>query len=94
MEMLDHGIFEIFRIKIQAQAGTFFSLRIFLYFINIHMVHEKEKCTPLRLNISRAVNVGAELNVYGILVNEGTSTMSFVLHTINVEYMIDVSHVS
>ena len=25
------------------------------------MVHEREKCTP----ISRAVNVGAELNVYG-----------------------------
>ena len=51
--------------KIQAQASTFFSLRIFLYYIDIHMVNEREKCSPLRLNVSRAVNVGAELKVYG-----------------------------
>ena len=57
--------FKIFRIKIRAQARTFFSLRIFLYYIDIHIVHEKEKCTPLRSYILRAVNVGAELNVYG-----------------------------
>ena len=57
-------IFEIFRIKIRAQASTFFSLRIFLYYIDIHIVHEKENCTPLRSYIPRAVNVGAELNVY------------------------------
>ena len=43
----------------------FFSLRIFLYYIDIHMVHEREKCTPLRSFIFRAVNVGAELNVCG-----------------------------
>ena len=30
----------------------------------------------------------------GILVNEGTPTLSFVLYTINGEYMCDVSHVS
>ena len=41
-----------------------FSLLIFLY-IKIHMVHEREKCTPLLSYISRAVNVGAELIVYG-----------------------------
>ena len=52
--------------KIRAQANTFFSLRIFLYYIDIHMVHEREKSstTPLRSYISRAVKVGAELNVY------------------------------
>ena len=55
---------EMFRIKIRAQASTFFSLRIFLYYIDIHIVHEKEKCTPLRSYVW-AVNVGAELNVYG-----------------------------
>ena len=50
----------------KAQASTFFSLRIFLYYIDIHIVHEKEKCTPpLRSYIPRAVHVGAELNVYG-----------------------------
>ena len=65
MKMSHHGFFEIFRIKIRAQASTFFPLRIFLYYIDIHMVHEREKCTPLRSYISRAVNVGAELNVYG-----------------------------
>ena len=57
--------FEIFIIKIRAQASTFFSLRIFLYYIDIHIMHEKEKCTPLRSYIPRAVNVGAELNIYG-----------------------------
>ena len=36
----------------------------FLLYIDKHMVHEREKCTPLRSYISRAVNVGAELNVY------------------------------
>ena len=30
----------------------------------------------------------------GILVNEETPTLSFVLYTINMEYMCDVSHVS
>ena len=45
----------------------FFSLRIFLYYIDIHVVHEREKCTPLPSYISRTVNVGAELNVYGKL---------------------------
>ena len=64
MEMSPHVFFEIFRIKICAQASTFFSLQIFLYYIDIHMVHEREKCTPLRSCVSRAVNVGAELNVY------------------------------
>ena len=44
-----------------AQASTFFSLRIVLYYMDIHMAHEREKCTPLRSYISRAVNVGAEL---------------------------------
>ena len=63
--MSHHGFLEIFRIKVRAQAGTFFSLRIFLCYIDIHIVHEKEKCTPLRSYISRAVNVGAEFNVYG-----------------------------
>ena len=47
MEMSHNRFFEIFRIKIRAQASTFFSLRFFLYFIDIHMVHEREKCTPL-----------------------------------------------
>ena len=60
-ELSRHGFCEISRIKIRAQASTFFSLRIFLYCVDMHMVYEKEKCIP----ISRAVNVGAELNVYG-----------------------------
>ena len=42
-----------------------FSPYDFLYYIDIHMVHEREKCTPLRSYIFRAVNVRAELNVYG-----------------------------
>ena len=37
-----------------------FTVRFFLYYIDIHKVHEKEKCTPLRsYNIPRAVNVGS-----------------------------------
>ena len=56
-------------IKIGAQARTFFSLRIFIYYIDIHIVHLREKFTPLHSYISRTVNVGvelrAELNVYG-----------------------------
>ena len=56
--------FESFRIRIRAQASIIFSLRIFLYYIDKHMVHEREKCTPLRSYVSRVVNVGAELNVY------------------------------
>ena len=65
MEVSHHGFFEIFRIKIRAQASAVFSLRIFLYYIDIHMVHEREKGTPLRSYKSRAVNIGAELYVYG-----------------------------
>ena len=57
--------FEIFRIKILARASTFFSLRIFLYHIDIHMVHKGEICTPLRSYIPRAVKVKAEVNVHG-----------------------------
>ena len=94
MEMSDHGIFEIFWIKIRAQACTFFSLRIFLYHINIHMVYKGEKCTSLRSYIPRAVNEGAEINVYGNWVNEGTPTISFVLYTIHVECLCDASYVT
>ena len=67
MEMSHHGFCKIFRIKIRAQAITFFSLRIFIYYIDIHIVHEREKCTctPLRSYVSRAANVGVALNVYG-----------------------------
>ena len=51
----------------RAQASTFFFLRIFLYYIDLHMVHGREKCTSLRSYISRTVDVGAEpeLNVNG-----------------------------
>ena len=59
-DVIPRIFFLIFRIKIRAQASTFFSLRFFLYYIYIHMVHEKEKCTSLH----SAVNVGAELNVH------------------------------
>ena len=41
-----HGFFFIFRIKIQPQASTIFSLGIFLYYFVIHMVHERVKYTP------------------------------------------------
>ena len=52
--------FKFFRIKIRGQASTFFSSRYFLYYIYIHMVHERGKCTPLRSDISRALDVGAD----------------------------------
>ena len=94
MEISYLGFCEIFRIKIRAQASTFFSLRIFLYFIDIHILHEREKCTPFRSYISRAVNVGTELNVYGNLSKWGPPTMSFVLYTINVECRCDASYVT
>ena len=55
-----------FRVKIRAKPSTFYSLRISIYYIDMHMVHKREKCTPLCYYISRFVNVGAELNVYGI----------------------------
>ena len=58
VEISHHGFLKNFRIKIRAQASTFFPYKIFLYYINIHMVHEREKCTPLRSYISRAVNLG------------------------------------
>ena len=58
---VENDYLKIFRIKIRAQASTFFSLRFFLYYVDMHMVYEREKCTPLRSYISRAVNVGAEL---------------------------------
>ena len=63
-----------------------FSPYEFLYCIDIYMVHEREKCTPLRSYVSRAVNVGADLNVYG--------NVSFVLYTINVECMCEASYVT
>ena len=95
MEMSDHGIFEIFWIKIRAQACTFFSLPIFLYHFDIHMVHKGEKCTPLRSYIARAVNVEAELYVWECeLMRRHWATMSFVLYTINVECMCDASYVT
>ena len=56
------------------------------------MVHERETCTPLRSYISKAVTIGAELNVYGNVVNEGTPTMCFVVYTINVECMYIVNY--
>ena len=34
------------------------------FYIYMHMVNKREKCTPLRLYISNAVNVEAVLNVY------------------------------
>ena len=55
-------IFEFFRIKIRVQPGTFFSLRICLYCIDMHMQHKTEKCIPFRSYNSRAVNELAELN--------------------------------
>ena len=61
MKMSHHGYFEIFRIKIRAKASEFFLLMVFLHYIDIHMVHEREICTPLRSHISLTVNVGAEL---------------------------------
>ena len=45
-------------LKIRAQSSTIFTLQIFLYYINMHMVHETEKCSPLRSYISSAVNEG------------------------------------
>ena len=33
-------------------------------YIDMHMVKKREKCAPVRLYISNAVNVEAELNVY------------------------------
>ena len=84
--------FEIFRIKIRAQASTFFSLRIFLYHIDVDMGQERKKCTPLRWYISRAANVVAKLNAT-LWVNERNPIMSFVLYTIFVERMCDASYV-
>ena len=92
--MLHHGFFfwNFKNFKVRAQASTFFSLRFFLYYIDIHIVHEKEKCTHLRSYIPRAVNVVAEL--MGMWVNLGAPTMSFILNTINVEYLCDASYVT
>ena len=42
-------IFENFRIKIRAQANLFFSLRIVLYYVDIHMVHEREKSLMIHI---------------------------------------------
>ena len=64
--MSHHVFFKIFRIKIRAQARIFSPYELFFIIsIDVHMVHEREKCTFLRSYISKAVNVGAELNVYG-----------------------------
>ena len=59
-------------------------------------MHEKENCNPLRSYniISRAVNVGTELNVYGNLSKWGPPTMSFALYTINVESMCYASYLT
>ena len=54
------GFFEIFWIKLRTPPCTFFSLRIFLYYIDMHMEHKREKCTLLHLYISRAVKVGED----------------------------------
>ena len=42
MEMSHHIFLEVFRIKIRAQASTLFSLRIFLYYIDTHVVLERK----------------------------------------------------
>ena len=36
-----------------------------IQYIVKHIVHEREKCTPLRSYLSRALNVRVDLNVYG-----------------------------
>ena len=48
-------------LKYEHKRVHFSPYDFFLYDFDIHMVHEREKCTPLRSYISRAVNVGAEL---------------------------------
>ena len=43
----------------------FFLLGVFLTYIDMHMVHKREECTLLRSYICKAVNIVAQLNVYG-----------------------------
>ena len=77
-----HLLFRIFRIKILAQASShyFFLLKNFsLLFRYTHGAWER-KMYPLHSYIYRAVNQGRRsLMSIWMLVNEGTSTMSFVL---------------
>ena len=72
MEMSHHGFFLSFQNKNTSASEYIFLLTHFFYYIDIHMEHEREKCSPLRSYISRAVNDKAELNVNGNGVNEGT----------------------
>ena len=63
---------------ITSASGYIFLFTNFFFIISIYTWCMKEKkCTPLRSYIFRAVNVGAEFNVYGYV--------SFVLYTIDVE---------
>ena len=48
-------------------TGTFLSLRIFRYYIDMHMMFKREKYTPMHAYISRVENVGAEFYVCGKL---------------------------
>ena len=57
--------FENFWIKKRSQASKFFSLRIFLHDIDIHIVHEREKCTLWCSYISWAVIIGRSLSWWG-----------------------------
>ena len=64
--MSHHGFFFKFsELKYERKRVHFSPCAFLFYFIDIHIVHEKEKCTLLRSYIPKAVNVGAELNVYG-----------------------------
>ena len=64
MLMSSHRYFFIFlELKYEHKRVLFF-LRRFLTYIDIHVVHKREECTPLRSYICKAVNIVAQLNVY------------------------------
>ena len=48
-------------LKYEHKRVHFSPYDFFLNDFDIHMVHEREKCTPLRSYISRVINVGADL---------------------------------
>lgn len=52
--------------KYERNRLLFYCMILLLYrYACMHMVHKREKYTALRLYISRSVNIGVELNVYG-----------------------------
>ena len=93
MKMSHHRFFEIFRIKIWVQVSTFFSLQIFLYYIDTHSAWER-KLYSLAFIYSKGCKCSGRVKCLWESELMRGPLPEFCLIYINAEYMCNASYVT